>query len=43
MVNLHRKFIEEELPKLKETCPALEIDIAQKNGHHPFVVGEYGQ
>eukprot|EP00240_Pyramimonas_obovata_P011860 CAMPEP_0118933064 /NCGR_PEP_ID=MMETSP1169-20130426/11167_1 /TAXON_ID=36882 /ORGANISM="Pyramimonas obovata, Strain CCMP722" /LENGTH=125 /DNA_ID=CAMNT_0006875785 /DNA_START=58 /DNA_END=435 /DNA_ORIENTATION=+ len=36
-----RQFIEEELPKLKETLPTLEINVAQKNGHHPFVVGEY--
>eukprot|EP00976_Prorocentrum_cordatum_P054822 1105968-Prorocentrum_minimum.AAC.2 len=37
-----RLFIEEELPKLKHAYPTLEIDVAQKNGHHPFVVGEYG-
>mmetsp|Transcript_34953 Transcript_34953/g.58769 ORF Transcript_34953/g.58769 Transcript_34953/m.58769 type:complete len:126 (-) Transcript_34953:291-668(-) len=36
-----RKFIAEELPKLKESWPAVDIGVAMKNGHHPFVVGEY--
>ena len=40
---VHRKFIAEELPKLKESWPAVEIGVALKNGHHPFVVGEYGE